>query len=324
MNQFKNHKGFKRTFKENKMTLGLMFPLESYTGSFPEMNLEEQVRLAKMAEDYGFASLFVRDAPLYDPNFGDVGGLYDPFMFLSYVAAHTKDIALGTGSIVTTLRHPIHAAKSAATLESLSGQRFLFGAAGGDRPIEFPAFKTDIEVKGELFRESIEVMKQLWSEEFPKIQSQRVNLTEGGVVPKPAMSGVPVFGTGYSGQTMEWLAEHTDGWLFYPQNLQGQKKLVNQWRGATETFKPFAQPLAIDLSERPGEVAKQLPIGFRSGRHFLVDYLNAFQEAGVNHVMIALKQNKRPAEEVIQELGEYVVPKFPAIIESKYSFLNFK
>src|SRR5699024_8728935 len=152
---------------------------------------------------------------------------------------------------------------------------------------------------------------------------QRVNLTEGGVVPKPAMSGVPVFGTGYSGQTMEWLAEHTDGWLFYPQNLQGQKKLVNQWRGAPETFKPFAQPLAIDLLERPGDVAKQLSIVVRSRRDLLVDYLNAFDEAGVNHVMIALKQNKRPAEEVIQVLGEYVVTKFLVIIETKYSFLNF-
>src|SRR5690625_3874819 len=197
MNRFQDHRGFKRTFKENKMTLGLMFPLESYTGSFPEMDPAEQMRLAKMAEDYGFASLFVRDAPLYDPDFGDVGGLYDPWMFLSYVAAHTKDIALGTGSIVTTLRHPLHTAKSAATLEKLSGGRFLFGAASGDRPIEFPAFKVDAEGKGELFRESIEVMKQLWCEEFPKIQTERVHLMKGDVVPKPEMAGIPVFGTGY-------------------------------------------------------------------------------------------------------------------------------
>ena len=324
MNRFQDHKGFKRTFKENKMTLGLMFPLESYTGSFPEMDPAEQMRLAKMAEDYGFASLFVRDAPLYDPDFGDVGGLYEPWMFLSYVAAHTKDIALGTGSIVTTLRNPLHTAKSAATLEKLSDGRLLFGAASGDRPIEFPAFRTEIEDKGELFRESIEVMKQLWREEFPKIQTERVNLTEGDVVPKPEISDIPVFGTGYSGQTLEWLAENTDGWLFYPQDLAGQKKLINQWRAAVGSFKPFAMPLAVDLSERPGETAKPLPVGFRAGRHFLIDYLNAYQEAGVNHVMIALKQNSRPAEEVIQELGEYVVPKFPAHIEPKYSFLNFK
>ena len=87
--------------------------------------------------------MFVRDSPLYDPNFGDVGALYDPWMFLAYVAAHTERIALGTASIVTTLRHPLHVAKSAASLDKISNQRFLFGVATGDRPIEFPAFKVD-------------------------------------------------------------------------------------------------------------------------------------------------------------------------------------
>lgn len=304
------------------MTLGINFPLEAYKGSFPEMDLKEQMKLAKRAEDYGFASLFVRDAPLYDPDFGDVGGLYDPFMFLTYVAAHTEAIALGTGSIVTTLRNPIHTAKSAATLESISGQRFLFGAASGDRPVEFPAFRVDADDKAELFRESLEVMKQLWKEEFPEIQTTRVNLTHGDVVPKPGLSTIPVFGTGYSGQSLEWLAEHTDGWLFYPQDLKGQKALINKWRQATEGFKPFAQPLAIDLSERPGESPKPGQIGFRAGRNFLIDYLNAYQDAGVNHVMIGLKESSRPAEEVIQELGEYVVPKFPAIRSPRFTFFN--
>src|SRR5699024_12106200 len=105
--------------KEEKLTLGLSFPLEAYTGSFPEMNLNEQMTLAKEAEDYGLAALTVRDAPLYDPNFGDVGGLYDPFMFLTYASAPAKRIALTTGSIVTTLRHPCHTAQSAATTDSI-------------------------------------------------------------------------------------------------------------------------------------------------------------------------------------------------------------
>lgn len=304
------------------MTLGLNFPLEAYKGSFPEMDLEKQVQLARRAEDYGFASLTVRDAPLYDPDFGDVGGLYDPFMFLTYIAAHTDEIALATGSIVTTLRNPLHTAKSAATLESLSGNRFLFGAASGDRPVEFPAFKTDIDDKGELFRESLHVMRKLWKEEFPEIQTERVNLTHGDVVPKPELSDIPVFGTGYGSQTLEWLAENMDGWFFYPQDLKGQKELIAKWRQATEMFKPFAQPLFVDLSERPGEAPKKRQIGFRAGRNFLMDYLDAYQDAGVNHVMIGLKDSSRPAEEVIQELGEYIVPKFPAIMKPKFTFFN--
>ncbi|AKG73862.1 LLM class oxidoreductase [Salinicoccus halodurans] len=322
MKQFESHRGFNRTFKEGKMTLGLNFPLEAYKGSFPEMDLEKQVQLARRAEDYGFASLTVRDAPLYDPDFGDVGGLYDPFMFLTYIAAHTDEIALATGSIVTTLRNPLHTAKSAATLESLSGNRFLFGAASGDRPVEFPAFKTDIDDKGELFRESLHVMRKLWKEEFPEIQTERVNLTHGDVVPKPELSDIPVFGTGYGSQTLEWLAENMDGWFFYPQDLKGQKELIAKWRQATEMFKPFAQPLFVDLSERPGEAPKKRQIGFRAGRNFLMDYLDAYQDAGVNHVMIGLKDSSRPAEEVIQELGEYIVPKFPAIMKPKFTFFN--
>ncbi len=127
-------------------------------------------------------------------------------MFLTYAAAHTKKIALGTASIVTPLRHPLHLAKAAATLDSLSHQRFLFGAATGDRPIEFPAFKVDPNDKEALFRESIEVMRQVWRESFPKIQTEQVELTVGDVVPKPEQGDIPIFGTGYSGQTIEWLA----------------------------------------------------------------------------------------------------------------------
>ena len=148
MGKFLTHNGFARTFKENKLTLGFLFPLESYSGDFPKMDLEDQMLLVKKVEDLGFASLFVRDSPLYDPNFGDAGIIYDPFMFLAYVTAYTEKIALGTSSIVTTLRHPLHIAKSAATLDRMSQQRFLFGTATGDRPIEFPAFKVKHDDKG--------------------------------------------------------------------------------------------------------------------------------------------------------------------------------
>jgi hypothetical protein len=110
--------------------------------------------------------------------------------------------------------------------------------------------------------------------------------------------------------------------MFYPQKLEGQKALINKWRGLTEEFKPFTQPLMIDLSERANEAPKTIDIGFRAGRNFLVDYLNAYQEAGVNHISIGLKGSRRPAAEVIQELGEFVVPKFPVHREQKFTFFN--
>lgn len=311
MDNFKLHHGFAQTFKDNRLTLGLAFPLESYEGSFPRMDLEEQMLLAKNAENLGFASLFVRDSPLFDPGFGDVGTLYDPWVFLAYVAAHTDRIALGTSSIVTTLRHPLHVAKSAASLDTISKQRLLVGVATGDRPIEFPVFKVDEHEKAALFRESIMVMKKVWKESFPQIQTERVDMLRGDVVPKPMLSDIPILGTGYSGQTIEWLAQNTDGWLFYSQGVNEQRELVKKWREAAGEFKPFAQALVIDLAENPNEAPKPIKGGFRSGYKFIIDYLAAYKDAGVNHVMFGLKSGKRPARDVIQELGEYVIPHYP-------------
>ncbi len=314
MEKFQSHSGFARTFKENKLTLGLSFPLELSSDKFQTMDLAEQMILAKQAEELGFASLFVRDSPLYDPNFGDDGVLYDPFLFLTYVAAHTNKIALGTASVVTSLRHPLHLAKSAATLDEISKQRLLFGTATGDRPIEFPAFKVKPEDRAELFRESILVMRKVWKETFPKIQSQRVGLTEGDVIPKPANADIPIFGTGYSGQTIEWLADNTDGWMFYAQEANRQRELIKRWREATGTFKPFIQPLVINLSENPNAPPHPVPVkvGFTSGHKFLIDYLYALQDMGINHIILALKNGNRPVAEVIQEIGEYVLPHFHA------------
>lgn len=315
MEKFQSHIGFARTFKENKLTLGLSFPFELSSNSFQTMDLAEQMILAKQAEDLGFASLFVRDSPLYDPNFGDNGVMYDPFLFLTYVAAHTNKIALGTASVVTSLRHPLHLAKSAATLDDMSKQRFLFGAATGDRPIEFPAFKVERDDRAELFRESILVMREVWKESFPIIQSKRVGLTEGDVIPKPFLADIPILGTGYSGQTIEWLAENTDGWMFYAQEANRQRELIKHWRKVSGGFKPFSQPLVINLEENPLASPRPIPIkvGFTSGHKFLIDYLYALQDIGINHVILALKNGNRPTAEVIQELGEYVVPHFPAL-----------
>ncbi|WP_332650219.1 LLM class oxidoreductase [Lysinibacillus sp. 54212] len=312
MDKFQSHNGFARTFKENKLTLGISFPLE-VSDNIGTMDLAEQIKLAKQAEDVGFASLFVRDSPLYDPNFGDNGVMYDPFLLLAYVSASTEKIALGTGSVVTTLRHPLHLAKSAATLDEMSKQRLLFGVATGDRPIEFPAFKVDRDERDELFRESILVMRKLWQETFPKIQSKRVGLIEGDVIPKPLLTDIPILGTGYSGQTVEWLAENTDGWMFYAQEANRQQELIKLWRKAVGRFKPFSQPLVVNLSENPMASPYPIPIkvGFTAGHKFLIDYLYALQNIGVNHVILVLKNGNRPLAEVIQELGEYVVPHFP-------------
>jgi len=313
VNPFDKHQGFSRTYRENELTLGLFFPLEAYEGSIPEMDLTRQIKLAQRAEQANFASLFVRDVPLLDPYFGDAGQMYDPWVFLGFIAAQTKHIALGTGSIVTTLRHPLDLAKSAASVDRLSNQRLLLGVATGDRPIEFDAYKVEREERSELFRESLATMKTLWQESFPQVESKRVQLKQGDLIPKPLLSTIPVFVTGRSGQSIEWIAQNSDGWISYPRSLQAQAEMIDSWRSFTPTFKPFSQSLYLDLSENPDETPTPIHLGFRSGRNYLLRFLEAMKKIGVNHVIFNFKFANRPIEDMIEELAEEVVPHFPAL-----------
>lgn len=68
----------------------------------------------------------------------------------------------------------------------------------------------------------------------------------------------------------------------------------------------------LDLSEDPNEIPRPIRLGFRIGRNYLIELLNNYNAAGVNHLFFALFDSQRPAEEVIQELGEEVLPHFPA------------
>ena len=138
------------------------------------------------------------------------------------------------------------------------------------------------------YKESIAVIRQAWKESFPQIQTGRVDMTKGDIIPKPVLSDIPILGTGFSGQTIEWLAENTDGWIFYAQEANRQQELIKLWRDAAGKFKPFAQPLALTYP-RILLTPSPIKVGFRSGHKFLIDYLHALQDIGVNHVIFGLK-----------------------------------
>jgi len=311
--------GFRRTFAPGKLTLGLFFPIEAFDGDTPTML--GQVGLARRAEAGGFASVFVRDVPLRDPSFGDVGHLYDPWTYLGYIAGQTDRIALGTGAIVLPLVHPLSVAKASASIDRLSGGRLLLGVASGDRPVEFPAFGQDLQTRGSAFREAVEVIRSVHAKSFPRIQTGTSSLSGADLIPKPIAARVPMFVTGASQQPMEWIAENADGWLTYPRSPQTQSRVAQTWHQAvaqasnadtTPPFKPLAQSLFIDLTHDPDAAPVSIHQGFRLGRHALIELLAFHEQIGVNHIVFNLKYGQRPACEVIEELIEHVLPRFHA------------
>ena len=303
---------FPKIATKGKLTLGLVFPLEAYTGSIAKM--ENQEHLAKRVEELGFKALWFRDVPFNDPNFGDAGQLYDPWIYMAHIMNHTEEIALATGSIILPLRHPVHTAKSINSLQILSNERLVVGVASGDRPIEYPAFNQHLENKSALFRDSFHYIKALQGD-FPHYTSEYYGSTNGGIdlLPKYYQK-TPMLVTGHSGQSLDWIAEHSDGWLYYPRNFQTLQVVMQQWREAlaktNHDWKPFMQSLYVDILKESKARPTPIHLGLRTGTDYLNTHLRLLASYGVNHVMLNLKYGSRSAEEMIEEIGEKVIPNF--------------
>jgi len=307
--------GFHRTFAEGKLTLGIGVPLEAYQGPIPEM--KNQMALVQQVEQAGFAALWCRDVPLYDPSFGDVGQMYDPWAWLGYVAAHTENIAMGTASIILPLRSPIDLAKAATSIDQLTQGRLVLGVATGDRPVEYSVYQKDYEQRGLVFRDSIEFIKSASHRPENWLNHHVMQAPKVDLLPKSHAGDIPLMVTGNSQQSVEWIAQNSAGWLMYPRQIAYQSSVLEQWHTALEKqqlpWKPFSQSLYIDLVEHPDEPATPIHLGQRVGRNGLIAHLEALQAIGVNHVFFNVKFSSRPVSEVIEELGEYVIPYFPAI-----------
>ncbi len=305
--------GFRRAFQPGRLTLGLLFPIEAFAGDTPAM--ADQELLAVEAEEQGLAALWVRDVPLRVPSFGDTGQVYDPWVYLAWIAARTRRIALGSAAIVLPVRHPLHAAKAAASIDRLSGGRLLLGLASGDRPEEFGAFGLEYGRHREDFGERLHVLRTALGEEFPVMDSRFGTMVGVDLVPKPTAREIPVLVTGRSGQTLQWIAAHAHGWLTYPRPVPRQLEVVREWRAAVrsmagDAFRPFGQSLYVDLADAPGAPATPIHLGWRLGHRALLDLLETLEAGGVNHAILNLKYGRRPAGEVLAELAEFVVPRF--------------
>ncbi|WP_440008497.1 LLM class oxidoreductase [Halomicrococcus sp. SG-WS-1] len=299
------NRGFRRLF-DGDLSVGLFFPITSSTEDVPPM--EDQVELARYASELGFDALWFRDVPTYWPKFGDAGQVYDPWVYLSHVAAHTDDVALATGSVVLPLRHPLHVAKSAASVDRLSDGRLVLGVASGDRPPEFPAFGVEQDERGELFRESVRVLRTVWSEEFPEVDSS-FGTMDGrlDVVPKPTTETLPLLVTGNARQSVEWIGEHGDGWLHYQLPLNTVESVVADWQAATDEEKPFAQAMRVDLRADPAAGMEHVHQGFAAGSEWFVDHLRALAERGVDHLAVNVRGTDRDVRTVLEEFADDVM-----------------
>lgn len=307
------NQGYNNTFTANKLSIGLVVPLENYANSaVPTM--AEQVARIQLAEQLGFSAVWLRDVPFNVPSFGDAGQVFDPFVYIGLLAAQTSKITLGVASMVLPLRHPAHVAKAAASVDILSEGRLVLGVASGDRPEEYPALNLPFENRGDKFRQSVEYIKSSWQTNA-EFNNEYGNVNGGiDLIPKPVNGRFPMLITGGSQQDDKWLAENGDGWMLYPKNLELQQHLIKSWRqntvSAGRSIKPAMQPLYIDLVEDNDQLPQPIHLGFSLGVNALKDYLLSLEKIGMNHVALNLRFNQLPIETTLEMLAKDVLPLF--------------
>ncbi|HYT38763.1 MAG TPA: LLM class F420-dependent oxidoreductase [Acidimicrobiia bacterium] len=195
---------------------------------FPTRYSIGPAELARAVEERGFESLFVpehthipvsRRSPW--PGGPDLPDEYretlDPFLVLTAAALVTERLLLGTGICLVVERDPITTAKEVATLDLLSGGRFLFGVGGGWNREEMENHGTDPSGRFAVLRERVLAMKEIWAHDEAEFHGEHVDFDPIWQWPKPLQRPhPPVLVAGNGAGTLDRVLEYGDGWIPIP------------------------------------------------------------------------------------------------------------
>ena len=197
------------------------------------------VYLAKEAENAGFNSLWVLERLLWpinplNPYPGSTDGkfpedwqyIFDPLETLTFVAANTNKIALGTSVIDILFHNPVILARRFATLDVFSGGRAVAGFGIGWSEDEYRASGIPFINRGKRADEYIQLLKMLWTEDIVEFKGEYYDIPASKVGPKPVQKPhIPIYLGGYSQKTFARIAKHANGWICTIRDSLSQVKL---------------------------------------------------------------------------------------------------
>lgn len=169
--------------------------------------------VAETAEACGYTSAWTSDHILVGSTFPRYGTLYEALITLAWLSGQTKTIRLGTSILVLPMRNAILAAKQAATIDALSGGRFVLGVGLGWNEQEYGNVGADWKRRAKAMDESLQVVRNLWTEERPTFAGTFYRYADTLFEPKPAQKPAPpVWVGGGSDAAIERAAHYGDNW----------------------------------------------------------------------------------------------------------------
>ena len=227
------------------------------------------------------------------PGGGDLPKKYydcmDPFVTLTAAAMATKTLKVGTGVCLVQQRDPIQTAKLVASIDQISGGRFLFGIGNGWNQDEMENHGTEFKSRHKRARENVEAMKEIWTKSKAEYHGEFVNFDPMMTWPKPAQKPHPqVIVGGAFPYSARRAIRYGDGWI--PQAARG---------GYTEIADmiPEFRKMAAEAGRDPASIA--ITVWFPRKDP---DLMKRYQDLGVERVVF--NAESEPAEKVLPALDE--------------------
>ena len=199
------------------MKFSVTYPLAAGRCSAEFATRQGLVEFARAAEAAGFDGIGFTDHPAPTHRWLEAGGhdALDPFAALAFTAAVTERVQLIPNVVVLPYRNPFLVAKSAATIDALSGGRFVLAVGTGYLKGEYRALGVDFEERNDLFDEAIEVMRGVWTTDDFSYEGRNFMARGQTADPKPERP-IPIWIGGNSRPSRRRAATVGDGWVPFP------------------------------------------------------------------------------------------------------------
>ena len=270
---------------------------------------DDVIDLAVRAEDLGFDSVWVNHHVLnvgYIRDRLDDGPYYDSLTVLTWAAAVTRRVRLGTTVLVLPYLNPIVLAKSLATLDVMSRGRVTVGVGVGGLQQESDALGSDYRARGRYTNESIEIMRELWSSAEPSYQGEFYSFDGARISPRPLQRpGPPILVGGGSRAALRRAATLGDGW--HPTGI-----LPGDLAGPVQAIHRLARESGRDPSRLIVSVRNELDVTDGSSSSVasamsgspdqLLEAIDAYEAQGVSELVLAISTADVERIRRVQEL----------------------
>ncbi len=247
------------------------------------------LEISVLAEELGYDSLWVSDhvvIPGSHKVFGDT--FLDPLITLTYIAANTDSIELGTSVLILPYRNPLVLAKMVSTLDTLSGGRVILGIGAGWLEDEFDALGVSFEERGPVTDEYIEILKELWTSKNPRFKGKYLEFSDIKFEPRPVRKPhPPLWIGGESARAVKRAVKYGDGW--HPVGLtpgayrERAENLISLLPGGKKEGFVLSLRRNIEIN---GDREFSAEDTLRGGREKIIKGIREYGDAGVEHLVL--------------------------------------